>query len=136
MDKQEVIQIIKQAFNHTEKPVEIPLLKGNRTFNAKCTEEGIYVSNLHTSPFLPWEAFTETVSLLEEKNGRAIKGDAMTCKLGESGLPVDSVEGRIAYKVYKKQLGKSVFRRITPVACILEWAGLCENGRGELRIKK
>ncbi|SFD39287.1 hypothetical protein SAMN05428981_101192 [Bacillus sp. OV194] len=26
MDKQEVIQIIKQAFNHTEKPVESPLL--------------------------------------------------------------------------------------------------------------
>lgn len=56
----------------------------------------------------------------------------MNYKLGETGLPIDSVEGRIAFKVYGKQLGQSVFRRITPIACILIWAGLCVNQSGKL----
>ncbi|WP_312470313.1 hypothetical protein [Neobacillus sp.] len=70
--------------------------------------------------------------MLKEKNGWALKGDAMNYKLGESGLPIDSIEGRIAFKVYGKQLGKNVFRRITPIACILVWADLCVNQRGKL----
>ena len=56
----------------------------------------------------------------------------MNCKLGDNGLSLDSVEGHIAATVYRQQVGDSVFRRITPVACILIWAGVCRHSPGEL----
>jgi len=56
----------------------------------------------------------------------------MSCRLGEPNLPIDSIEGHVAQVVYGKQTGETVFRRITPIACILIWAGVCKAGRGEL----
>jgi hypothetical protein len=44
-----------------------------------------------------------------------------SAKLGESNLPIDSIEGHIANVIYGKKLGDSVFRRITPISCILIW---------------
>jgi hypothetical protein len=130
LEKINVIDRIKDKFLENGTTIEIPLLKGQKTFQAVLNEDGISVSNLASQPFLPWSVFEETIILLNEKNGCAIKGDAMSNKLGETGLPIDSIEGRIAFKVYGKQLGQNVFRRITPIACILEWAGICTNQRG------
>ncbi|MEH6953831.1 hypothetical protein [Neobacillus drentensis] len=132
MEKINVIERIRDKFLENGNPIEIPLLKGQKTFQAVLNEDGISVSNLASQPFLPWSVFEETIMLLNEKSGCAIKGDAMSNKLGETGLPIDSVEGRIAFKVYGKQLGQTVFRRITPIACILEWAGICMNQRGKV----
>ena len=56
----------------------------------------------------------------------------MDYRLGDPGLPLDCVEGHIAHVIYGKRRGDSVFRRITPIACILIWAGVCEHARGEL----
>jgi hypothetical protein len=126
------IEKLKRKFGENNNSVEIPLIKGKNTFQANLNEKGINVSNLATQSHLSWEVFEETIRLLKEKNGCAIKGDAMNYKLGETGLPIDSIEGRIAYKIYGKQLGQNVFRRITPIACILVWAGICVNQRGKL----
>lgn len=137
MDDSSVIKMIRERFEETGTPAQIPLLKGkngNRTFDASLKDNGIDVSNLDKQSFLPWSVFNETVALLGKKGGRAEKGDAMKCKLGEPGLPLDSVEGHVAHKVYHKNVGDSVFRRITPIACILIWAGICVSGRGELII--
>ncbi len=103
----------------------IPLLKGDKTFQAQLSHDGVYVNNLGNQPFLPWTVFTETVLLLTRKGGRVFRGDAMNSKLGSRDLPIDSVEGYIAHVVYNKQIGETVFRRVTPVACILIWAGIC-----------
>ncbi|MGF6952303.1 hypothetical protein QF028_004808 [Neobacillus sp. B4I6] len=132
MEKINVIERIKDSFLENGKTIEIPLLKGQKTFQAVLHDGGISVSNLANQSFLPWSVFEETIVLLNEKNGCAIKGDAMSNKLGETGLPHDSIEGRIASKVYGKQLGQNVFRRITPIACILVWSGIVENQRGKL----
>jgi hypothetical protein len=104
LEKVNVIERIRDKFLENGNTIEIPLLKGQKTFQAVLNEDGISVSNLASQPFLPWSA----------------------------GLPIDSVEGRIAFKVYGKQLGQTVFRRITPIACILEWAGICMNQRGKV----
>ena len=56
----------------------------------------------------------------------------MNYKLGETGLATDTIEGHIAHVVYDKSDGDSVFRRITPIACILIWAGVCRAEPGEL----
>jgi hypothetical protein len=114
--------------------VKIPLLRG-KPFKAKLSEKGISVSNLGSTPFLPWDVFTETVDFLNTKGGKAAKGNAMNYKLGEKGLPLDSIEGHIAHKLYGKKIGDSVFRRITPIAAILDWANICENGWGFLLLK-
>jgi hypothetical protein len=132
LEKIIAIERIKDKFLEKGGSINITLLKGQKTFQAVLNDEGISVSNLTSQPLLPWSMFGETIVLLNEKNGSALKGDAMKSRLGETGLPIDSVEGRITYKVYGKQLGQNVFRRITPIACILEWAGTCVNQGGKL----
>lgn len=130
-----VISIIKKKFEVEGNPARVPLLLGNKSFQAKLSKEGI-VDNLGSSRLLPWRIFIETVRLLQEKGGRAERGNANNYKLGESGLPIDSVEGNIASKIYGKQIGQSVFRRITPVACILIWAGICRHEPNLLILKE
>lgn len=112
--------------------VEIPLMKKNQSFIAQLNDKGIEVSNLGTQKFLAWEAFEETIKLLENENGSAKKGDAIKGKLGDDYLPLNSVEGHLAYIIYAKKEGATVFRRISPISAILVWAGLCTHGRGEL----
>jgi len=119
---------IKNAFEREGEEVKIPL-QINRTFTAKITEEGIKVDNLRNYHLLDWKVFDEIEELFKEKGPSVLKGDAMNYKLGESGLPIDSIEGRVAYKIYDKGLGDSVFRRISPIVGILVWADICEvNG--------
>jgi hypothetical protein len=101
------------------------LFKGG-SFMADLGDEGIKVDNLGAQPLLPWVVFQEAICLLVRNGGRAERGDAMDAKLGEEGLSLDSVEGHIAHVVYGKLPGNAVFRRITPIACILIWAGVCE----------
>lgn len=59
----------------------------------------------------------------------------MGCKLGDRGLPFNSIEGYIAKEIYGKKAGDSVFRRISPIVNILVWSELCENGVGKLMLK-
>lgn len=132
MQGQEIINIIKKKFDEVGNPARIPLIRGNETFKAEISEDGIIVDNLGNQPHLKWNVFTEAVSILKANGGKAIKGDAMNSRLGERGLPLDSVEGHIAHKVYGTKEGNYVFRRITPIACILIWAQICQHKPGKL----
>ena len=130
-----VIETIKSRFGQTHQPIEIAL-HGGGSFKASLTDEGIEVDNLGNQPLLPWTVFEQAIQLLEENGGRAERGNAMSYKLGEEGLPLNSVEGQIAYIVYRKNIGDSIFRRISPIAAILVWSGLCEEAPGELILIK
>jgi hypothetical protein len=134
MDVIHAVEAIKRKFTETGSPIKIPLLRGG-SFTAKLTDEGVIVDNLGAQPFLPWAAFQEAICVLIRNGGRAKRGVAMESKLGEPGLPMDSVEGHIALVVYGKRLGDTVFRRITPIACILIWAGICEAAPNELVLR-
>ena len=128
------INRIKEEFGN-KTTVIIPAQR-NRSFTATLKEDGISVDNLgKQQPFLPWKVFVETINLLTDKGGVAIRGDAMGPKLGSEKLPIDSVEGHIAITVYGQNMGDTVFRRITPVASILVWAGICENLPGKLALR-
>jgi hypothetical protein len=135
MDGKTAINIIKRKFRETNEPVLIPLLREG-FFTARLIEAGIEVDNLSNYPLLPWDVFIETINLLNRKGGRAQRGDAMLSRLGDAGLSLDSIEGHIASVVYGKQIGDSVFRRISPVAAILIWAGICESAPGELVLRE
>ena len=130
--KQDIKNIIIRKFDEMGDSVKVPLIRGNGTFNAKLSSDGIHVDNLGNQPSLPWNVFIEAVSIIKAKGGVAKKGDAMNSKLGETGLPLDSVEGYIAHKVYEKEKGKYIFRRITPIAGILIWAKICKHKPGKL----
>jgi hypothetical protein len=128
------VEAIKRKFSETGSPTEIPLLNG-RMFTAELTDGGVIVSNLGAQPFLPWVAFQEAVCILIRQGGRAGRGNAMQYRLGEPGLPVDSVEGHVALVVYGKHMGDAVFRRIAPIAGVLIWAGICQPAPNELILR-
>lgn len=131
MNVMEAVQQIRDRFQETGSPAEVPLLRRG-TFEARLVAEGVKVSNLGVQPFLPWAAFQEAVCVLIRNGGRVDRGDAMNSKLGDPGLPLDSIEGHVAHVVYGKHRGDTVFRRITPIACILIWAGICKHEPGKL----
>jgi hypothetical protein len=131
IDNQGIIEKICARFGDEEK-FKIPQQKG-KAFVATLTEAGILVDNLGSCPFLPWEVFTETVQFLKNQNGCAKRGNGMK-KLGSEELPFDSVEGHIAQYIYNKKIKDSVFRRISPIANILVWAGICQHGNGKLSL--
>jgi hypothetical protein len=131
----EIIEAIKRKFIEGGYSVKIPLQKGG-FFKADLTGEGVNVDNLGNQPSLPWVVFQEAFCVLVRNGGRAARGNAMNAKLGEEGLPLDSVEGHIAHIVYGKQVGETVFRRISPIAGILIWAGVCTSAPNELILKE
>lgn len=127
----QAVNTVKRKFAVSGPTVQIPLLKGGH-FSAEVTDEGIKVDNLGNQPLFPWAVFQEAICVLIRNGGRAERGDAMGSKLGDEGLSEDSVEGHIALVVYDKRPGDTVFRRITPVACILVWADICKAEPHEL----
>lgn len=131
MDGNTVISIIKKKFSENGGSARIPLQRGGH-FRAKLVDGGIEVDNLGKQSFLPWRVFQEAINLLMHKHGIAVRGNAMNSRLGTGELPFDSIEGHIAAVVYNKKEGDSVFRRITPIACILKWAGICRFEPGKL----
>jgi hypothetical protein len=131
MNENDVVLIIKHKLTNKGGQALIPLQRGGY-FKVKLVEGGIEVDNLGSQPFLPWQVFKEAVVIMIHKGGAAKRGNAMDYKLGSDGLPFDSIEGYIASVVYKKKAGDSVFRRITPISCILKWAGICENKPGKM----
>jgi hypothetical protein len=104
-------------------------------FTVTLSHEGVEVSNLGSTPFLPWTVFIEAIRLLKERSGKAPLGNAMSSRLGHDELPLDSVEGYVALTVFKKRIGDSVFRRRVPLTGILISAGLCYYADGQLSLK-
>lgn len=131
----DIVNMIKEKLIKNGGSSKVKLLKGNSYFSVVLSEQGVLVDNLHKEPLLEWKVFEKTIELLEENGGCAQKGDAMLFKLGEGKLPINSIEGYVAKEVYGKNIGDSVFRRITPIVNILIWVGVCENGRGKLLLK-
>lgn len=126
-----VKNMIKRRFAEIGSPATIPLQRRG-TFTATLVDRGVNVDNLGNLPLLPWATFDEAVRVIIRNGGRALRGNAMMSRLGDSGLPLDSVEGHVAYAVYGKRPGDMVFRRISPIAAILLWAGICRARPREL----
>lgn len=131
------LEILKRKLNEIPKEgILIPMQGGEFTVKPVVLGDhlvGVNVSNLGNYPFLPMDVFTVTLTLLEIKNNKtARKGEAMKFRLGDAELGFDSVEGLIAKIVYGKDVGDTVFRRITPISRILQWAGVCKSQNGSL----
>lgn len=129
------VQSIKKKLNIQNGSAQIALPRGN-TFLLYYDEfgNGLMATNLPKNRILTWNAIDYTIELLQSHNGRAVKGNAMKARLGEPLLPLDSVEGYVAFHAYQAKPGESVLRMISTISAVLEWAGLCRNGYGFLEL--
>lgn len=136
-DESATVQAIKNKLNLSHGLAKLTTSRG-KEFSIYYEEygNGIYATNLPKSRMLSWTAFDKAVELLVKKDGAAPKGLAMKAKLGEPELTLDTVEGYVAYHAFGVKKGESTIRTISALAAILEWAGVCENGYGYLKLKK
>ena len=86
---------------------------------------------LPIKPAYEYAVFDVIVDLLREQGGRARKGNGRNFKLGDPGCEETTVVGAIA-KYRGRKVGESVFDPVFVMAAVLEWAGVAQNGRGEL----
>ena len=86
---------------------------------------------LPISPAYEYEVFDVIVDLLLKEGGRARKGNGRNYKLGEVGCEENTVVAVIA-KSRGRKVGDSIFDPVFVMAAVLEWAGIAENGRGEI----
>jgi hypothetical protein len=130
----EAEQAIRCVFANYGNHAVIPLMTV-KVFRATLVDGGVEVDNLRGAKLLSWQVFEETLCLLKREGGRALRGNAMAWRLGEPGLPLNSIEGHIARTIYGKHPGDTVFRRISPITAIMVWAGLCKPGKAELILR-
>ncbi|MGZ5501275.1 MAG: hypothetical protein ACXWEW_09020 [Nitrososphaeraceae archaeon] len=138
LSENDSVNKIKNFFLTKENKYSYINQKGNEV-TCKCLDDGVEVSCLVDSAhrnFLPWSVFWHAVHIMLINGGKAVRGNATNqgTKLGSIDLPFSSVEGHIAHVVYGKQVGDSVFRRISPVAHILIAAQVCIDQRGDLQL--
>ena len=86
---------------------------------------------LPIKPAYEYTVFDVIVGLLREQGGRARKGNGRNFKLGDPGCEETTVVGAIA-KYRGRKVGESGFDPVFVMAAVLEWAGIAQNGRGEL----
>ncbi len=89
---------------------------------------------LPIKPPYEYTVFDVIVDLLQRQGGSARKGNGRNYKLGEPGCEENTVVGTVA-KYRGNRLGESVFDPVFVLAAVLEWAGIAENGRGELLLR-
>lgn len=127
---------IKKFFAERDSKFETKNQRGTLV-TYKMRSDGIEVTNLgetNNNNFLPWGVFFTSVELLLEQGGTASRGNVMGTRLGDDALPLNSIDGRIAERIYGKQLGDTVLRRSSPVATILIASQVCVDKRGDLTL--
>lgn len=134
-DESCLIKSIKEKLNAQRGIASVPLPKGG-SFQIYYEEfgNGLYATNLPHNRILTWKAFDSALELLQKNKGRAIKGNAMKGKLGSTALPLNSLEGYIAFTAYGAKKGDSCLRTVSAVSAILEWSGLCQNRYGYVEL--
>jgi hypothetical protein len=129
-----IVKKIKEKLNKSGGKAVISLLYGDSCYigfdeNGK----GLITSKLPKGQSI-WEAFDAAVEIVLKNNGRIIKGNARNGKLGSDNLPIDSLEGYIAQKVHGVKIGGSALGPGFVIAAVLDWAEICHNERGYIKI--
>ncbi|MFZ3076241.1 MAG: hypothetical protein WA114_08715 [Psychrobacter glacincola] len=131
-----VVKKIKEKLNSSEGIASIPLYSGDSCdiwFDEG--DRGLVSPKIPPKNQLGWEAFDAAVEVVTNNGGKAKKGNAQSgAKLGSEKLMLDSVEGYIAHKVHGVQEGETAFGPGFVICAILDWAEVCKNERGYLRI--
>lgn len=131
-----VVKKIKEKLNAISGRTSIPLYSGELCeIGFDPNGKGLASPKIPPANQLIWEAFDAAVEVVVQNGGKVMKGKARSgAKLGSDDLPIDSVEGYIAYKVHGGQIGETAFGPGFVIAAVLDWAGICNNERGYLTI--
>ena len=120
----------------------IPQLRGAQPFHVSVNVQkgvlGLLVDKrvMPLDPFFPIEIFEFVLRILQDAPNYTLpRGDAMNYAIGQSGLSLNSIEARVAVKFYGKKKDDFTFRRISVIANVLVRSGVCEHGKGVLRLK-
>jgi hypothetical protein len=131
-----VIKIIKEKLNASNGIATIRLYQGDTCdiwFDKD--GDGLICPKIPVAKHLTWQVLVAAVEVVINNGGKAKKGNAQSgAKLGSDKLMLNSVEGYIANKVHGVQIGETAFGPGFIVYSILDWAGICKNERGYLRI--
>lgn len=129
-----VVKAIKEKLNNNNGRAIIRLYKGETC--AIWFEEngkGIVSSKIPLANQLIWPVFDAAVEVVTNNGGKAVKGNARSgAKLGSNKLPLNSVEGYIAYKAHDAKEGETAFGPGFVICAVLDWVDICKNERGYL----
>ena len=131
-----VVKKIKEKLNESGGKAMIPLYNDDLCdIEYDPNEKGLVSSKIPPKDQLIWEAFDAAVEVIINNGGQAPKGNARSgAKLGSTRLPLNSLEGHIAHKIHNVQIGQTAFGPGFVIAAVLEWAGICINMRGFVKI--
>lgn len=131
-----VVNIIKEKLNEHNGATFIPLYSGDMCeIRYDSNNKGLVSPKIPLANQLIWEAFDAAVEIVIQSGGKARKGKARSgAKLGSDDLPLDSVEGYIAYKVHGVKVGATAFGPGFVIAAVLNWVEICNNERGYLTL--
>lgn len=133
-----VVKKIKEKLNSSNGIVTIPLYSGDSCdiwFDEG--DRGLVSPKIPPTNQLGWETFDAAVEVVINNGGKAKKGNAQSgARLGSEKLMINSVEGYIAHKVHGVQEGETAFGPGFVICAILDWAEICKNERGYLRINQ
>ncbi len=132
-----VIKVIKEKLNAINGIATIKLYYGNICdIGFDKDGDGLVCPKIPQAKQLIWDVFNATVENVILNGGKAKKGNAQSgAKLGSEKLKMNSVEGYIAHKVHGKKIGETTLGPGFIVCAILDWAGICKNEWGYLRIE-
>lgn len=126
-----LVQLIKSKLNACGGTATIPLISDGKeaTIAFNPDGSGLVCGKVPTKQ-LTWDVFVACYNILIMNDGELYKGYARAGKLGSERLPIDSLEGYIAYAVHGIREGESAFSPGFVIAAILDWVGLLKNNRG------
>jgi hypothetical protein len=125
-------KLIKEKLNAHGGRAELPLIQAGKRIVIGFEEDGsgLVCDKIPVPNQLIWEAFIAAYNILVMSDGEVYKGYARAGKLGSDKLPVDSLEGYIAYSVHGVKEGESAFAPGFAIAAVLDWIGVIHNERG------
>lgn len=131
-DEHFIIKLIKEKLNSNGGQAEIPLIQAGKkiVIGFDSDESGLICDKIPVPKQLIWDVFIAAYDMLVMNEGELYKGYARTGKLGSEHLPLDSLEGYIAYAVHGVEEGGSAFSPGFAIAAILDWIGILKNERG------
>jgi hypothetical protein len=128
-----VVRRIKEKLNSCGGSATIFLLSGKQArIWYSADGSGIECDKIPIPGQLVWQVFVEAYNIAAAQDGEVLKGNARAGKLGSDKLPVDSLEGFVAYRVHGVREGESAFGPGFVIAAVLDWAGVSANERGKI----
>lgn len=133
-----VISKIKEKLNASGGICRIPLFNGDPCeISYREDGKGLLSPKIPLEDQLIWEVFDSALEVVLKNGGQAIKGKAQSgVALGSKGLPLNSVEGYIAHKVFNVKEGESAYGAGFVIYAVLDWAGVCTNCNGYIKLKR